>query len=316
MTAEHARLAEARASSVPWLRWGPYLSERQWGTVREDYSDGGNAWDYFSHEQARSQSLPMGRGRARRHLRRPAAPVLRAGDVERQGSDPEGAPVRPDQRRRQPRRGREGVLLLPRLHADALVHALPVQVPAGRLSVRGPGSHQPRAEPGRVRVRAARHRACSTKTATSTCSSSTPRPLPEDILIRCTVHNRGPEAATLDLLPRLWFRNSWSWHADAERPALAAGRRAARALVQAVHPGARHALPVLRGRCAAVVHRERDEHRAALRRAEPVGLRQGRYRRLHRPRPEGCGQPGADRDHGGGPLPADRGAGRVAGWCA
>ena len=60
---------------------------------------------------------------------------------------------------------------------------------------------------------------------------------PEDILIRCTVHNRGPDAATLDLLPRLWFRNEWSWHADAKRPALtqvAAGP--GRSAVRAVHP--------------------------------------------------------------------------------
>ena len=54
MTAEHDRLAEAREHKAPWKKWGPYLSERQWGTVREDYSEGGNAWDYFSHEQARS----------------------------------------------------------------------------------------------------------------------------------------------------------------------------------------------------------------------------------------------------------------------
>ena len=54
MTAEHVRLDEARGQQVPWKKWGPYLSERQWGTVREDYSEGGNAWDYFSHDQARS----------------------------------------------------------------------------------------------------------------------------------------------------------------------------------------------------------------------------------------------------------------------
>jgi hypothetical protein len=46
---ERARLLEARESDVPWRKWGPYLSERQWGTVREDYSDSGDAWDYFTH---------------------------------------------------------------------------------------------------------------------------------------------------------------------------------------------------------------------------------------------------------------------------
>ena len=57
--AEVARLAESR-QGVPWKRWGPYLSERQWGTVREDYSEDGNAWDYFSHDQARSRAYRWG----------------------------------------------------------------------------------------------------------------------------------------------------------------------------------------------------------------------------------------------------------------
>ena len=55
-TAEELRLDEARERGVPWRRWGPYLSERQWGTVREDYSAGGDAWSYFTHEQARSRA--------------------------------------------------------------------------------------------------------------------------------------------------------------------------------------------------------------------------------------------------------------------
>src|SRR5215472_15606583 len=58
--AETARLHEARWSSVPWKKWGPYLSERQWGTVREDYSRDGNAWEYFSHDQARSRAYHWG----------------------------------------------------------------------------------------------------------------------------------------------------------------------------------------------------------------------------------------------------------------
>ena len=54
--AEAARLREALAPNRPWKKWGPYLAERQWGTVREDYSQDGNAWDYFSHDQARSRA--------------------------------------------------------------------------------------------------------------------------------------------------------------------------------------------------------------------------------------------------------------------
>src|SRR6516164_728851 len=60
MTAEHARLEETRQQNNPWKKWGPYLSERQWGTVREDYSEGGNAWDYFTHDQARSRAYRWG----------------------------------------------------------------------------------------------------------------------------------------------------------------------------------------------------------------------------------------------------------------
>ena len=58
--AERARLAEDAAGKQRWKRWGPYLSERQWGTVREDYSPHGNAWEYFSHDQARARAYRWG----------------------------------------------------------------------------------------------------------------------------------------------------------------------------------------------------------------------------------------------------------------
>ena len=57
---ERARLAAAADARTPWRRWGPYLSERQWGTVREDYSASGDAWNYFSHDQARSRAYRWG----------------------------------------------------------------------------------------------------------------------------------------------------------------------------------------------------------------------------------------------------------------
>ena len=60
MTVESQRLNAARDGSAAWKKWGPYLSERQWGTVREDYSTTGNAWDYFSHDQARSRAYRWG----------------------------------------------------------------------------------------------------------------------------------------------------------------------------------------------------------------------------------------------------------------
>src|SRR5262249_33495257 len=57
---EKLRLQETRERHIPWKKWGPYVSERQWGTVREDYSRTGNAWDYFSHDQARSRAYRWG----------------------------------------------------------------------------------------------------------------------------------------------------------------------------------------------------------------------------------------------------------------
>ena len=59
-TAEHQRLQETRDGSIGWKQWGPYLSERQWGTVREDYSEDGEAWNYFTHDQARSRAYRWG----------------------------------------------------------------------------------------------------------------------------------------------------------------------------------------------------------------------------------------------------------------
>ena len=103
--------------------------------------------------------VPLGRGRDRRDLRRPPAAVPGAGALERRRPDPQGADVRAHQQRGQPRRGRQGVLVLPRLHADALLPEVPVQVPAARRSrtatwwpTNGRRGKQ------RLRVRAARHR--------------------------------------------------------------------------------------------------------------------------------------------------------------
>ena len=88
-TAEHERLAEAREKSVAWRRWGPYLSERQWGTVREDYSPDGSAWDYFPHDVARSRAYRWGEdgiaGISDRHatLCFALAPAARTIDLDR-----------------------------------------------------------------------------------------------------------------------------------------------------------------------------------------------------------------------------------------
>ena len=101
--------------------------------------------------------LPVGRGRHRRGLRRPPAPLLRPGALERTRPDPQGADVRPDQQPGEPRRGRQGVRLLRRLDADPLVHEVPVQVSAAGIPVRGPRRDEREAVAGGVRVRAGRH---------------------------------------------------------------------------------------------------------------------------------------------------------------
>ena len=135
-SAELKRLEAGREWDSPWRQWGPYLSERQWGTVREDYSPNGDAWEYFHSRSGAIARVSLGRGRARRLLRPEAATVFRPGAVERERPDSQGAPLRAEQCRGQPRRGREGVLLLSRFDADALVHEVAVQVPPGRLPVR------------------------------------------------------------------------------------------------------------------------------------------------------------------------------------
>ena len=132
---EQVRLNDAREEAIPWKKWGPYLSERQWGTVREDYSEDGDAWDYFTHDQARSRAYRWGEdglaGICDDKQRLCFALALWNGDdpilKERCSASPT---------RGQPRRGRQGVLLLPRQHADALVHEVPLQVPAARVPVR------------------------------------------------------------------------------------------------------------------------------------------------------------------------------------
>jgi hypothetical protein len=82
MSAEHRRLEESRRGRAPWKRWGPYLSERQWGTMREDYSENGDAWNYFPHDHARSRAYKWGGslpGRADRGPRPPCGALVVTG---------------------------------------------------------------------------------------------------------------------------------------------------------------------------------------------------------------------------------------------
>src|ERR1700751_4148365 len=96
-SAEQGRLDEAREKGVPWKQWGPYLSERHWGTVREDYSDNGDAWKLLHARSGPFARLSLGRRRARRDQRSSPAALLRARLVERQGPDYQRAAVRLEQ---------------------------------------------------------------------------------------------------------------------------------------------------------------------------------------------------------------------------
>ncbi len=94
LIAEDKRLEESRHRKNHWKRWGPYLSERQWGTVREDYSEYGTAWDYFPHDHARSRAYRWGEDGIAGICDRHQIHLLCAGAVEWQGSDPERAAFR------------------------------------------------------------------------------------------------------------------------------------------------------------------------------------------------------------------------------
>ncbi len=178
MNTERERLLANVPGPDGWQHWGPYLSERQWGTVREDYSPGGTAWEYFPHDHARSRAYRWGEDGIAGMSRCRSIGVPVAGAVERLRSDIEGAPVRPDQRRRQSRRGRQGALLLPGCHADAFLLEDAVQISAARLSLcaAGGGERPPRHRS--CRSTNCWTRACSPRTATSMCSSSTHKSSP------------------------------------------------------------------------------------------------------------------------------------------
>ena len=131
---EQHRLDLDTARKANWKRWGPYLSERQWGTVREDYSADGNCWEYLPHDQARSRAYRWGEDGLLGICDRECRLVFCGGAVERKRSDPQGAAVRPDRPGGKSRRRREGAVLLPRQLAHAFVLQGALQISAGGIS--------------------------------------------------------------------------------------------------------------------------------------------------------------------------------------
>src|SRR4051794_8143875 len=217
MNAEATRLADAQARETPWRKWGPYLSERQWGTVREDYSDNGDAWDYFSHDQARSRAYRWGEdGLAgisdEQQLLCFALALWNGKDAivkERlfgltNSEANHGEDVK------------EYYFYLDSTPTHSYMKYL----------YKYPQSAYPYGD--LVKTNGARSRKDFEYELIDTGVFDQDRYFDvvveyakasaEDILIQITVNNRGSDEATIEVLPTLWFRNVWSWGLDALRP--------------------------------------------------------------------------------------------------
>jgi hypothetical protein len=231
MTAEHLRLEEAREQKAPWKKWGPYLSERQWGTVREDYSESGDAWNYFSHDQARSRAYRWGEdglaGISDDHQRLCFALALWNGNdpilKERlfgltNSESNHGEDVKEYYFYLDSTPTHSYMKYLYKYPQAAYPYDDLVQTSRGR------GRQEFEYELLDTGVfDDDRYFDVFVEYAKGS---------PEDILVQIKVENRGPETAELHVLPTLWFRNQW-WDQDpADRPKL---RRAGKA-VTAVHP--------------------------------------------------------------------------------
>ena len=219
MTAEENRLEAARTETEPWRRWGPYLSERQWGTVREDYSANGTAWEGLSHDQARSRAYRWGEDGIAGisddgqrlcfalALWNGADPILKErmfGLTGNEGNHGEDV--------------KEYYFYLDNVPSHAYMKFL----------YKYPQRAYPYAD--LVAENRRRDRTEPEYELLDTGIFDDDRYFdvfveyakagPEDMLIRISAINRGPAAATLQLLPTLWFRNDWSWHPGRPKPGI------------------------------------------------------------------------------------------------
>jgi hypothetical protein len=219
MTKEEIRLQQSRERRAHWKRWGPYLSERAWGTVREDYSPYGTAWDFLPHDQARSKAYRWGEdgigGISDRHqlicfavsLWNGCDPILKERIFGLTGSEGNhGEDVK------------EYYFYLDSTPTHSYMKYLykypQAEFPYRRLveENRRRGKDAPEFELMDTGVfDEDRYFDIEIEYAKAT---------PEDILIRINVINRGPAAADLHLLPTIWFRNTWSWQKDVSKPSL------------------------------------------------------------------------------------------------
>jgi hypothetical protein len=218
-TVEQVRLKEALERKVPWKKWGPYLSERQWGTVREDYSENGDAWNFFTHDHARSRAYRWGEdGLAgisddKQRLCFALAlwngkdPILKErlfGLTNSQGNHGEDV--------------KEYYFYLDSTPTHSYMKYL----------YKYPQAAFPYADLVETNGRRSRNEMEYELLDTGIFKDDRyfdvfieyAKAGPEDILVRITAANRGPEAAQLHLLPTLWFRNDWSsWIAESNRAA-------------------------------------------------------------------------------------------------
>ncbi len=217
LTAEEQRLEDARSGKAAWRRWGPYVSERQWGTVREDYSANGTAWEYLPHDHARSRAYRWGEDGIAGicddrqtlcfalALWNGADPILKErlfGLTGNEGNHGEDV--------------KECYFYLDNAPSHAYMKSL----------YKYPQRAFPYAELVAENKRRTRQDAEYELLDTGIfaddryfdVSAEYAKAAPDDILIRLSIVNRGPEAATLHVLPTLWFKNDWSWVPDRARP--------------------------------------------------------------------------------------------------
>ncbi len=220
LSAEERRLEESRDHKAHWKRWGPYVSERAWGTVREDYSAGGTAWDYFPHDHARSRAYRWNEdglaGICDRHqticfalaLWNGRDPILKERAFGLTGSEGNhGEDVK------------EYYFYLDSTPTHSYMKYLykypQAEFPYARLVEEnlGRGKQDPEFELMDTGV--------FDDNRNFDVFVEYAKADVEDILIRISVVNHGPEAARINVLPTVWFRNTWSWdHNQQARPSL------------------------------------------------------------------------------------------------
>jgi hypothetical protein len=217
--AESIRLEEARTAKTPWRKWGPYLSERQWGTVREDYSADGNAWNYFSHDQARSRAYHWGEDGLAGicddnqllcfavALWNGKDPILKErlfGLTNSEGNHGEDV--------------KEYYFYLDSTPTHSYMKYL-YKYPQAAYPYNELIETNRRRNRGDMEYELIDSGAFNDDRYFDVLVEYA-KQSPEDLLIQISVSNRGPEPATLHVLPTLWFRNNWTWWPGTPKPSL------------------------------------------------------------------------------------------------